>query len=98
MRHVRWKMGKLSDKDFYKQEFLEMRREEQLEDKTKQTHQRSLPVNRRGPNSAGQQSAALTDHTDAQPKDLESSKKVRTIPIDFEENLDLHFDRRRVEI
>lgn len=33
MRHVRWKMGKLSDRDFYRQEFSEIRREEQLEEK-----------------------------------------------------------------
>ena len=37
MRHVRWKMGRLSDKDFYREELQEMRREEQLhEDKVKQ--------------------------------------------------------------
>ncbi len=27
MRHVRWKMGKLSDKDFYREEYQEMRKE-----------------------------------------------------------------------
>ena len=39
-----------------------------------------------------------TELTEAEPKDLESSKKHRTIPIDFEENLDSHFERKRVEI
>ena len=29
MRHVRWKLGRLSDKDFYREEIEEMRREEQ---------------------------------------------------------------------
>lgn len=36
MRHVRWKLGRLSDQEFYKEELQEMRREEQLEDKAKQ--------------------------------------------------------------
>ena len=28
MRHVRWKMGRMSDKEFYREELLEMRKEE----------------------------------------------------------------------
>ena len=36
--------------------------------------------------------------TDAEPKDMESAKKHRTVPIDFEENLDIHHDRKRVHI
>ena len=28
MRHVRWKLGKMSDQDFYREEYLEIRREE----------------------------------------------------------------------
>lgn len=39
-----------------------------------------------------------TDLTDAEPKDMESAKRPRNMPIDFEENLDAHFDRKRVEI
>ena len=34
----------------------------------------------------------------AEPKDLESTKRHRAAPIDFEENLDKHFDSKRVEI
>jgi len=36
MRHVRWKMGRLSDKDFYHEECEEIKREHKLEvDKAK---------------------------------------------------------------
>ena len=33
-----------------------------------------------------------------EPKDLETRQKPRTQPVDFEENLDKHFDRKRIEI
>ena len=37
MRHVRWKMGKLSDREFYREECAEIRREEQMEEKALKT-------------------------------------------------------------
>ena len=43
-------------------------------------------------------STPKTDLTEAEPKDIESCKKPRTVPVDFEENLDSHFDRKRLEI
>lgn len=43
-------------------------------------------------------STPKTDLTEAEPKDIESSKKSRTVPINFEENFDSHFDRKRLEI
>lgn len=95
MRHVRWKMGRLSDKDFYREELQEMRREEQLhEDKVKQQQRQQMMNQRR----TSAMSTPQTDLTDAEPKDMESTKRNRTVPIDFEENLDTHFDRKRVEI
>ena len=30
MRHVRWKMGRISDKDFYKEECEEIKREQKI--------------------------------------------------------------------
>ena len=39
-----------------------------------------------------------TEATEAEPRDLESVKNQRNIPVDFEENLDKHFDKKRFEI
>lgn len=39
-----------------------------------------------------------TEATEAEPRDLESVKNQRNIAIDFEENLDKHFDTKRFEI
>ena len=38
------------------------------------------------------------DLTSAEPKDLESRQKPQTQPIDFDENLDFHFNKKRIEI
>jgi len=93
MRHVRWKLGRMSDKEFFEQEFLEMRSQEQYEEKGSKMA-RGQPL-RRSMQGTGPTS---TEHTEAEVRDWEALKKPRSVPVDFEENLDIHFDRKRVQI
>ena len=39
-----------------------------------------------------------TEATETEPKDLENAKNQRNFAIEFEENLDKHFDTKRFEI
>jgi hypothetical protein len=60
MRHIRWKLGKISDKEFYEEEYNEAMQNEAVEAGSK----------------------------------FEIAKQKQAI----EENLDTHFDRKRIEI